>query len=748
MGGAPSLSKDTRLMHGPPPSQHTYKPPGEAKPLLVYSPMTIKQVTPSGPEPSVSASLDPKSPTLTNASQGSLSESYDQLKRVVKRVGVGMGMGVGVGVLPSHVPTEGQISLHPDESDSAVDPSNLGPSPADLAPSYGNQPLQTPTITIVETQGFRKGKGKGKQGAASRRIDIPVMRVQAQQHRSKFLQKGHPHAHPHAHCVNQTPSFSVSKPASSGPLIKVVAGKQRQLRQFSQRKRLEGAGGGATPMMEEDEEDEDFRAYDEAGLYDKGGSDSGLFTNTSVTGRGNGNGNGSARNTPALVARSISRSARPSPKSRHFVARHSSSVEQPRTVAEVSESGGTTVPKRGPSQLQISPDASPKGGAGAAEGGSGGRLKRADTPSEKRNVVFSTTKRSMDLRGRKNIDLILQRHHHHHRSEGSPTFKLSAPAVLDALRKYNQALHARARPVGGAGTSGRNEVISVPSAKDKDLAPSESATPSPSPLKSSQLQPKMGAAAGAGAGRKVDEITEKSEMTPTPQPGAGPGAAPTPRSVAKDTLAGTSKGFSYKNSLTQDSVLTTNTNFTPTRWLPKGMDRESLQHQAFLEDLLALHLPHESRFAGGGGAGRYKGVTPSDLAGRTVSIPRGSKGSAGAPFISDTEKQRTRYQRVQQRRNVLRDEQFLHREGDFYKDIFLDEYYKRRQLARREDFFRMLESRLEPPPAPRSSKASSVGAAARRPPPPPRAALTRGGGAFVTPRSGSLLSPAKIADSF
>lgn len=52
--------------------------------------------------------------------------------------------------------------------------------------------------------------------------------------------------------------------------------------------------------------------------------------------------NGSpAHGTPALVGRAISRSARPSPKSKHFTARHSSSVDQPRTVAEVSESGAT-----------------------------------------------------------------------------------------------------------------------------------------------------------------------------------------------------------------------------------------------------------------------------------------------------------------------------------------------------------------------------------------------------------------------
>ena len=103
--------------------------------------------------------------------------------------------------------------------------------------------------------------------------------------------------------------------------------------------------------------------------------------------------------------------------------------------------------------------------------------------------------------------------------------------------------------------------------------------------------------------------------------------------MAKETLAGTSintqdKGFSYKNSLTENSVLTTNTNFTPTRWLPKGIDRQTLQQHAFLEDLLALHIPQDEK------GGRYKGVTPSQLIGpeRTASLPRGS--ITGAPIIS------------------------------------------------------------------------------------------------------------------
>lgn len=107
--------------------------------------------------------------------------------------------------------------------------------------------------------------------------------------------------------------------------------------------------------------------------------------------------------------------------------------------------------------------------------------------------------------------------------------------------------------------------------------------------------------------------------------------------MAKETLAGTSintqdKGFSYKNSLTENSVLTTNTNFTPTRWLPKGIDRQTLQQHAFLEDLLALHIPQDEK------GGRYKGVTPSQLIGpeRTASLPRGS--ITGAPIISQTEK--------------------------------------------------------------------------------------------------------------
>lgn len=119
-------------------------------------------------------------------------------------------------------------------------------------------------------------------------------------------------------------------------------------------------------------------------------------------------------------------------------------------------------------------------------------------------MVFSTTKRSIDLRSKRGTDLPK------HKSEGSPAFKLSAPAVLDALKKYHQGLSSSSRPRGTL-SSTRNEVISVPSPKERLAAPapSESATPSPSPLKAAKLQPKH-------EGGKVEDITEKSELTPSP----------------------------------------------------------------------------------------------------------------------------------------------------------------------------------------------------------------------------------------
>lgn len=97
-----------------------------------------------------------------------------------------------------------------------------------------------------------------------------------------------------------------------------------------------------------EEEEEELRTY-EATLEEKEGSDIGLVTNTSGTMR-----NGSSHGTPALVGRSISRSARPSPKSKHFVARHSSSVDQPRTVAEVSESAATHSKAPKPEERRVS----------------------------------------------------------------------------------------------------------------------------------------------------------------------------------------------------------------------------------------------------------------------------------------------------------------------------------------------------------------------------------------------------------
>ncbi len=120
-----------------------------------------------------------------------------------------------------------------------LEPSHIGNFPGDLAPSYPSlhPPLETPTITIVETASFNKKQTTPK------RIDIPVMRVQAQQHRTKFLMKT-------PHSTNQSPGV-LSPTRTTGPLIKVVSGRQN--------KKLNG-----TPLHEEntEEEEDDLREFE------------------------------------------------------------------------------------------------------------------------------------------------------------------------------------------------------------------------------------------------------------------------------------------------------------------------------------------------------------------------------------------------------------------------------------------------------------------------------------------------------